>query len=138
MSSRTQASQGVHSVDVHRAAATDTLSATPAEGQGWVQLVLNSHQCVENHGSGLVQIQRVGLHARLLCWVVGVLADSSANKTWCKSVPSSSAKVSLLVTYPSVDLELLHVLDLGVALSGGLLLWVRLLNRSGEGSGRRC
>lgn len=62
----TQAGQRVHAVNVHGTATTDTLSATPAEGQGWVQLVLNPHQCVENHRPGLVEIEGVGLHTRLL------------------------------------------------------------------------
>lgn len=62
----TQAGQRVHAVDVHSAAAANTLSATPAESQGWVQLVLDPYQGVEHHGPGLVQVESVGLHARLL------------------------------------------------------------------------
>lgn len=62
----TQASQRVHAVDVHSAAAANTLSATPAESQGWVQLVLDPYQGVEHHGPRLVQVESIGLHARLL------------------------------------------------------------------------
>lgn len=71
-SSHTQASQRVHPVDVHGAATADTLSATPAESQGGVQLVLDADQGVENHGSGLVQVELVSLHARLLGRLVGI------------------------------------------------------------------
>lgn len=62
----TQASKRVHAVDVHGTAAANTLSATPAESQGRVQLVLDPHQSIEDHGSGLVQVEGIGLHARLL------------------------------------------------------------------------
>lgn len=61
----TQASKRVHAVDVHGTATADTLSATSAECQGRVQLVLDSHQSIEDHRSGLVQVESVGLHARL-------------------------------------------------------------------------
>lgn len=70
----TQAGQRVHAIDVHGAATTDTLSATPAEGQSRIQLVLDAHQGVEHHGSGLVEVESVGLHARLFGRGVGVPA----------------------------------------------------------------
>lgn len=62
----TQASQRVHAVDVHSAAAANTLSAAPAESQGWVQLVLDPYQGVEHHGPRLVQVESICLHARFL------------------------------------------------------------------------
>jgi hypothetical protein len=91
-----QAGQCVGAVDVHGAGAADTLAATPAEGQGRVDLVLDAHEGVEHHGSGLVEVEGVGLHPRLLGGLVGV---------------------------PSVDLERLHagvVGTLGVGLHGGI------------------
>lgn len=54
MTERTQASQGVDTVNVHRTATTDTLSATSPESQGWVDFVLNSDERIEHHGTGLV------------------------------------------------------------------------------------
>lgn len=63
--SRTQASQGVDTIDVHRATSANSLSATPPEGQGWVELVLNPDQGIQHHWAGLVQVKLVGLHAWL-------------------------------------------------------------------------
>lgn len=88
--SHTQARKGVLSVDVHCAAAADTLSATPPEGQGRIQLVLDADNGIQNHRSRLVQVQSVGLHLGLLGRVFGV---------------------------PAVDLEVLH---LGLGLGGRL------------------
>ena len=42
----TQAGKCVDSIDIHRAAAADTLSATPPKGEGGVYLVLDSNQSV--------------------------------------------------------------------------------------------
>lgn len=69
-----QAGQGVGSVDVHGATATDTFTATAAESQGGVHLVLDADQSVQHHGAGLVQVEGVGLHLRLLGRLVGVPA----------------------------------------------------------------
>lgn len=77
-----QAREGVGAVDVHRAASANTLAARPAEGQGRVDLVLDADQGVENHRTGLVQVEGVRLHLGLLCRVLGV---------------------------PPVDLEVLHL-----------------------------
>lgn len=86
----TQASKSVLSVDVHGAATADTLTATSSEGQSRVDLVLDSNKGIENHRSGLVEVQSVGLET-------GLLAGS--------------------IRVPSVDLEGLH---LGVRLLGRL------------------
>jgi len=88
----TQASEGVGAVDVHGAAAADALSAAAAEGEGRVELVLDADQGVEDHGPGLVEVEGVALHARLLGRCVGV---------------------------PAVDLEGLEV---GLVARGGLVL----------------
>lgn len=64
--SHTQAGQGVDSINVHGATTTDTLTAASSEGEGGVDLVLYPDQSVEHHRTGLVQIQRVGLHPGLL------------------------------------------------------------------------
>ena len=70
----TETRKGVLAVDVHRAATADTLSATPSEGQGRVQLVLDADERIEHHGAGLVEIEGVRLHARLLAGRLGVPA----------------------------------------------------------------
>lgn len=70
----TQASKGVLSIDVHGTAAANALPATPPEGQGGVQLVLDPDQRIEDHGSSLIEIQGVLLHTRLLGRCVGVPA----------------------------------------------------------------
>lgn len=71
----TQASKSVDTVNVHRTTTADTLPATSPEGQGWVDFVLDSDQCIQHHWSGLVQVEGVGLHPRLgsrLVWVPSV------------------------------------------------------------------
>lgn len=70
--SHTQASQCVDSVNVHRAASADSLSATSSEGQGGVNLVLDANERVQHHGSRLVQVEGVGLHAGLLGGLIRV------------------------------------------------------------------
>jgi hypothetical protein len=67
-----QASQRVDTINVHRTASADTLSARPSEGQGRVDLILDSDQSIQHHRSSLVQIQGITLHARLGGWLVGV------------------------------------------------------------------
>jgi hypothetical protein len=67
-----QAGQCIDSVNVHGAAATDALSAAPSEGQSRVDLVLDSDQGVQHHRSGLVEVERVALHARLRRGLIGV------------------------------------------------------------------
>ena len=60
-----QAGQGVDTVDVHGAATTDTLATTPPEGKGRVDLVLDTDERIQHHGSGLVQVEGVRLHLGL-------------------------------------------------------------------------
>lgn len=67
-----QASQSVGTVDVHGARATDTFSATSSEGKGRVDFVLDSHEGIEHHGSGFVEVESVGLHPWLLGRRVGI------------------------------------------------------------------
>lgn len=55
----TKAGQCVHTVDVHGAAPADALAATPPEGQGRVDFVLDPDERIEHHGARLVQIERV-------------------------------------------------------------------------------
>lgn len=69
---RTQTSQCVDTIDVHRTASADTLSATPSEGQSRINLVLDPDQRVQHHRTRLLQIQRVALHARLRAWLIRV------------------------------------------------------------------
>lgn len=68
----TQASQCVHTINVHGTATTDALSAASSECERWVNLVLDSDQGVQHHRTGLVQVERVGLHLRLRRWLVRV------------------------------------------------------------------
>lgn len=71
-SSHTQAGQSVDSVNVHGATAADTLTAASSEGQRGVDLVLYPDEGIEHHRTGLIQVQRVGLHMGLLRGRVGV------------------------------------------------------------------
>lgn len=82
----TQASQGVDAINVHGTASANTLSAASSEGQGGIDFVLYPDQSVEHHGTGLLQIQLVGLHLGLL---------------------------GRLVRVPAVDVESLHLSLLG-------------------------
>lgn len=86
---RTQTSQSINTINIHRAAPANTLSTAPAKRECGIHLVLDPNQRVEHHGPGLVQVQRVRLHPRLRGRLVGV---------------------------PAVDVE---GLDLGVGLLGG-------------------
>lgn len=81
----TQAGQGVLAVNVHGTATADPLTATSSESQGRVELVLDTDEGVQDHGSSLVQVNGIGLHSRLFGRGVGI---------------------------PSVDLECLHVWSL--------------------------
>jgi len=106
-----QAGESVDTINVHRAATADALSAAPSESQGGINLVLNPDQRIQHHGTGLIQIQSVGLHSWLRGWLIGV---------------------------PAVDVE---CLDLCLGIVGGLLDRARLRWRySGSRgvSGYRC
>lgn len=70
----TQASKGVDTIDVHRTATADTLTATPSEGQGGVDFVLDPNERIQHHGAGLGQVQFVGLHLGLLGRSIGAPA----------------------------------------------------------------
>lgn len=70
----TQASQCVDTINVHRAATADTLSAASPERERRVHLVLDPDQSVQHHWPSLVQIEGVGLHLRLAGRLIGVPA----------------------------------------------------------------
>lgn len=55
----TQTSQCIHAVDIHGTTPTNTLSATAAESQGRIHLVLDPDQRIQHHRSRLIQIQSV-------------------------------------------------------------------------------
>src|SRR5690606_26641728 len=82
---RADAGQRVGAVDVHRARAADALAAGAAEGQGRVDLVLDLDQRVQDHRPALVQVDLVGVQARVL----------------------------VVVRAPAIDLELAHALRAG-------------------------
>jgi hypothetical protein len=69
---RTKTSQCVDAVNVHGTTSANSLSATPPKCQSRVDLVLDPDQCVEHHGSGLVEVELVRLHLWLGGWLVGV------------------------------------------------------------------
>jgi len=101
-----QAGQSVDTVDVHRAAAADTLSAAPSESQGRVDLVLDSDQSIQHHGTRLVQVEGVALHPWLGCWLV-----------WVPSVDVEGLDLGVLVWYGLLD-------------GRGLTFWDRWSRRS--------
>ena len=68
-----QASERVHTINVHRTASANTLTARATESQGRVLFVLDLQKRIKNHRSGLVQVDVVGFHVRLLRWVFWVL-----------------------------------------------------------------
>ena len=70
----TQASKGILAVNVHGAATADTLTATSAERQSRVKLVLDTDNSIQHHGARLVEVESVALHARLFGGRVGVPA----------------------------------------------------------------
>ena len=113
----TKTCQCVDSVNVHGAASANTLTTTPPKGQSRVHLVLNPDECIQHHGSGLVQVQSVRLHLGLGCGLVRI---------------------------PAVDVESLHfgifggrgLLDVGrLALWNGFLRGIRhnLFGSLGDG-----
>ena len=67
----TQASKSVNTVDIHRTATADAFSAASPESKSRIQFILDTNKRVEDHRAGLVQVQLVSLHLRLLCWVLG-------------------------------------------------------------------
>lgn len=70
----TQTSKGIDTINVHRTATADTLSAAPSEGQGGVDFVFDSNERIQHHRASLVQVQFVRLHLRLLGGAVRVPA----------------------------------------------------------------
>jgi len=61
----TQTRQRVDTINVHCAATANALSAASPECESGVHLVLDPDKRVQHHGSGLVQVEGVGLHFRL-------------------------------------------------------------------------
>ena len=79
----TQTSQRVDTIDVHRTASADALSATPSEGKGRINLILNPNQGIQHHRSCLIQIQRIALHAWLRGWLIGIPAVDMERLDFC-------------------------------------------------------
>jgi hypothetical protein len=71
---RTQTRQRVDTVDIHCAATANALSAASPESKSGVHLVLDPDERVQHHGSGLVQVEGVGLHLGLARGLIGVPA----------------------------------------------------------------
>jgi len=95
----TQACQGVDTINVHRTTSANSFSATPSEGQGRVNLILDPNERIQHHRSRLVQIEGVALHAWLRGRLIGI---------------------------PAVDVE---GLDFGIRVAAGLLDCRRLRRR---------
>jgi hypothetical protein len=74
LSPLTQTRQRVNTINVHCAATANTLSAASPESKGGVHLVLDPDKRIQHHGSGLVQVEGVGLHLRLGRGLIGVPA----------------------------------------------------------------
>lgn len=112
-----QASQGVHTVDVHGTASANTLTATPPEGKSRVDLVLDTDERIQHHRSGLVQVQRVRLHLGLRRWLV--------------RVPSVDVEGLCLCILAGLGLLLGRCLALGDGLAGWI--WDDALSGLGDG-----
>lgn len=72
MDRHTKTRKGVLSVDVHGTASANTFTAASSESERRVDLVLDSDQGIQNHGSSLVKINCIVLHSRFLLGGVGV------------------------------------------------------------------
>jgi hypothetical protein len=59
------AGQGIEPVDIHRARAANALAAGAAQSQGGVDLVLDPEQAIQNHRATIVQIDEIGIDARI-------------------------------------------------------------------------
>lgn len=70
----TQTRQRVDTINVHCAATANTLSAASPESESRVHLVLDPDKRIQHHGSGLVQVESVGLHLGLGRGLIGVPA----------------------------------------------------------------
>jgi hypothetical protein len=70
----TQTRQRVDTINVHCATAANALSAASPECKSRVHLVLDPDERVQHHGSGLVQVEGVGLHLGLGRRLIGVPA----------------------------------------------------------------
>ena len=70
----TQTRQRVDTINVHCAATANALSAASPESESGVHLVLDPDKRVQHHGSGLVQVEGVGLHLGLGRGLIGVPA----------------------------------------------------------------
>lgn len=64
-----QTGQRVLAVDVHRTAATDTFAARSPEGKRSILFVLNLDEGVEDHGSALLDVNRIALYVRLVLFI---------------------------------------------------------------------
>ncbi len=59
------ASQRVGAVNIHRAGAANPLTAGAAERQGRIDLVLDLDDRVQDHRTGVLQIEEIGVHMRI-------------------------------------------------------------------------
>ena len=65
MKLRTQTSQRIHPINVHRTTPTDALPTAPPKRQRRINLILDPDQRIQHHRPRLVQVKRVRLHPRL-------------------------------------------------------------------------
>lgn len=49
-------SQRIRPINVHRARATNSLTARPTKGQSWILLIFDFDQCIQNHGSAFIEV----------------------------------------------------------------------------------
>lgn len=73
------------SIDVHGAGTANTLTARAAEGKGWINLILDLDQSIQNHWTTLVHVDIVSHIFWFVLWVI-----------WIRSVNIESLKLRLL------------------------------------------
>src|SRR5262249_7488370 len=68
-------SQRVGAIDVHRAGAADALTAGAAEGERWINGILNPDQCIENHRPAIIAVNIISVDT----WILAILRIAAIN-----------------------------------------------------------
>jgi len=63
-------------IDVHGAGPTDTFSAASSEGEGWIDLIFNFDESIEEHRSALVGIDVVRHILGPILWVIWIRSEN--------------------------------------------------------------
>lgn len=67
-----EAGQVMSSIDVHGARSADTFSAWSSEGEGWVNLILDFDEGIQEHGSTVIGVDVVAHVLWSIFWVIWV------------------------------------------------------------------